>query len=145
MLGVMKSKHFWHLCSLFAIVGLTGCDLKLFTPEPWDPLMSEKAIATRQAPPERVFHGTLAGESVFLILDDCEVFRVERSAAGRIEWTSLVKPEFYPFFTGCVRQSMTYKAGVLEVVLGRQAFGAGGCCASGGTYRSVDGRTWKKL
>jgi hypothetical protein len=29
--------------------------------------------------------------------------------------------------------------------LGRIAFGAGGCCATGGTYRSKDGVLWKKL
>lgn len=35
-------------------------------------------------------------------------------------------------------------AGTVTVVLGRQAVGAGGCCASDGTYRSVEGRIWKK-
>jgi hypothetical protein len=32
----------------------------------------------------------------------------------------------------------------ITATLGRIAFGAGGCCATGGTYRSRDGRTWEK-
>lgn len=153
MLGRMNSKplrRFRYLAAvpslsaLLAIAALAGCDGQFFSSESSDPLQSKTAIATREAPPEHVFHGTLAGEKVFLLLHDCEVFRVDRGASGKIEWTSVVAPEFYPFFTGCVRQALSFDAGVLTATLGRQAFGAGGCCASGGTYRSVDGRNWKK-
>lgn len=136
------------LCTLsasLAIVGLSACDrLSFLSSEPSDPLLSEAAVALREAPPQLVFQGTLAGESMVLLVHDCEVFQVHRGAGNKIEWTSLVKPEFYPFFTVCERQSLTYEAGVLTATLGRQAIGAGGCCASGGTYRSVDGRNWKK-
>ncbi|CAN5365855.1 hypothetical protein BH10PSE18_BH10PSE18_39030 [soil metagenome] len=132
----------WALSALLVGAGLSGCDGTPSSDGP-DPLMTEAAIATREAPPEHVFHGTLAGAPAFLVVRDCEVFQVQRNA-NKIEWTSVVKPEFYPFFTVCERQSLTFEAGVLTATLGRQAIGAGGCCASGGTYRSVDGRNWKK-
>ncbi|MDO9403062.1 MAG: hypothetical protein Q7T87_03425 [Polaromonas sp.] len=127
---------------LVAVIALSGCDLP-FWPEP-PPVLSAEAVKTRDAPPERIFRGTLGGEPVFLILDNCEVFNVRPGAGEEVEWTSVVKPEFYPFFTSCVRQSLQVESGALVVTLGRQAFGAGGCCATGGTWRSVDGRNWKE-
>ncbi len=106
--------------------------------------MSKEAIATREAPAERVFQGRLAGEPTFLVLHDCEVYRVERREEGGVRWVPVLAPEFYPFWTVCQRRVLSFDAGVLTVTLGRMAIGAGGCCATGGTYRSVDGRTWKK-
>ena len=133
------------LVALVALISLSGCDLGLFSSKSSDPLLSDEAIATREAPPELVYQGTLAGQPTFLLVHDCEVHRVERREGGGVQWTSVVKPDFYPFWTVCERQSMSVVAGTVTVVLGRQAVGAGGCCATGGTYRSVDGRVWKKL
>jgi hypothetical protein len=133
------------LCTLLATIGLSGCDLGLFSSKSSDPLLSDEAIATREAPPELVYQGTLAGQPTFLLVHDCEVHRVERREGGGVQWTSVLKPDFYPFWTVCQRQSLSVVDGTLTVVLGRQAIGAGGCCATGGTYRSVDGRLWKKL
>jgi hypothetical protein len=124
---------------LLAVAILAGCE------QPLDPMMSKEAVATRAAPAEHVFQGELGGAPVFLLLHDCEVYRVESRGAGQIHWESVLAPDFYPFWTVCQRQSMAYQAGALTVTLGRMAFGAGGCCATGGTYRTVDGRTWKKL
>jgi len=139
----MKSLFWLCLASTLAVVGLAGCDF--LTPEAADPLLRKRAIAIRESPPELIFDGELAGQRIFLIAHDCEVFSVTRAPTQEAaEWTSLVKPEFYPFFTVCERQSLTFDGRVLTAVLGRQAIGAGGCCASGGTYRSVDGRVWKK-
>lgn len=143
MLRRMKFTRCRTWVSMLAVISLTGCDF--FTPEPADPLLRKRAIAIREAPPELVFDGKLAGQPIFLIVHDCEVFSVTRAPDQEAaEWTSLVKPEFYPFFTACVRESLSFDGRVMTAVLGRQAIGAGGCCASGGTYRSVDGRVWKK-
>lgn len=95
MLEAMTAKLCRALGWLLALCSLPGCDLQRFTATPSDPLMSKEAIATREAPAERVFQGRLAGEPTFLVLHDCEVYRVERREEG-------------------------------------------------GTFRSVDGRTWKK-
>ena len=141
----MTSKYHWALFSLLATGALSGCDIYPFSTEPSDPLLSKEAVATREAPKELVFQGQLAGEATFLLVHDCEVFRVGSKKGGGVEWESVLAPDFYPFWTACQRESMSFEAGVLTVTLGRMAFGAGGCCATGGTYRSVDGRNWKKL
>ena len=128
-----------------ATLGLAGCDLIFETkPKPPPPSMSKEAIATREAPPELVFQGPLAGKPSYLLVHDCEVYQVEPQADGGVKWTSVLEPDFYPIWTMCIRQSLEVKAGVATVQLGRQAFGAGGCCASGGVYRSTDGVNWKQ-
>lgn len=124
---------------LLALTALAACDFA----EPPAPL-SRQAQATRDAPPEQVFKGVLAGQPVFLLVHDCEVFLVESLEKDEVRWEKVLAPEPYPFFTSCQRQSIRHEAGVLSVTLGRMAFGAGGCCASGGDYRSTDGRNWKK-
>ncbi len=53
-----------------------------------------------------------------------------------------VPPGPYPFFTSCERQWLDADGEAVLATLGRRALGAGGCCATGGTYRSVDGRHW---
>lgn len=126
------------LLSVTASVILAGCSP---TPAPPNPV----AIAIREASAEQVFKGTLSGEPVFLVAHDCEVFRVQQSTGQAVAWASVLEPEFYPFFTACVRQSLSFDGVAVTATLGRQALGAGGCCATGGTYRSVDGRNWKKL
>lgn len=124
---------------LLALTALAACDFA----EPPAPL-SRQAQATRDALPEQVFKGVLAGQPVFLLVHDCEVFLVESLEKDEVRWEKVLAPEPYPFFTSCQRQSIRHEAGVLSVTLGRMAFGAGGCCATGGDYRSTDGRNWKK-
>lgn len=145
MLGLMSTKLSRTLLLVIALSSLTGCDFKGFTSEPSDSLMSKEDIATRDAPAELVFQGQLAGQPTYLLVHDCEVYRVERGEKGGVQWTSVLAPELYPFWTVCQRESMSFAEGALTVTLGRQAIGAGGCCATGGTYRSVDGRIWKKI
>lgn len=131
---------------LLLVAGVTFADNELrLSNAPADPLMTKEAIATRQAPEELVFQGLLAGEPAFLLVDHCTVYRVERAEKGGAQWTEVLSPEFYPWFSVCDRESMAFKGGALTVTLGRMAIGAGGCCATGGTYRSVDGRVWKKV
>jgi hypothetical protein len=102
-------------------------------------------------PPERVFKGLLGGKPVHLAVHDCKVYRAiprepkEPKESGENGWQMVLEPDLYPFFTYCERQSLQADNGVVTVTLGRIAFGAGGCCATGGTYRSRDGELWKKL
>ncbi|NVM90895.1 hypothetical protein FHT32_004552 [Variovorax sp. SG517] len=124
---------------------LAGCDGIGSSASTQSPQPSAEEIAIRTAPAEQVFQGTLAGQAVYLVVHDCEVLRVQQTAQGRLEWKSVLAPEPYPLPTACERQSLSFDAGQLTARLGRRAFGAGGCCASGGTYRSADGLTWKKL
>ena len=107
-----------------------------------------------EIPPERVFKGLLGGKPVHLAVHDCKVYRAIPKAptesakageSGENGWQMVLEPDLYPFFTYCERQSLQADNGVITVTLGRIAFGAGGCCATGGTYRSRDGELWKKL
>lgn len=100
-----------------------------------------------EIPPERVFKGLLGGKPVHLAVHDCKVYRAipkESRESGKDGWQMVLEPDLYPFFTYCDRQSLLADNGVVTVTLGRIAFGAGGCCATGGTYRSRDGELWKK-
>ena len=132
-------------CVSWALLGLAGCDQLFSSSKPPDPAMSPEAIATREAPAELKFQGQLAGEPTFLLVHECEVYRVNQTDGGGVQWTSVLAPDFYPMWTSCQRQSMSIKGDELTVTLGRMALGAGGCCATGGTYRSKDGRVWKKV
>ena len=125
------------------LISLPGCDFSEQPEEP-PPSMSKEAVATREAPPELVFRGELAGKPTYLLVNDCEVFQVEPQSDGGVKWTSVLEPDFYPLWTTCIRQSLKVEKGVLTVELGRQAFAAGGCCATGGRYRSTDGVNWKQ-
>lgn len=140
---IRRLRMLYALLALGALGVLTACDVPSVSSKP-APVLSPEAIATRDAPAERVFRGELAGKPVHLLVHDCEVFQVEARAAGEVQWTSVLAPEPYPFFTSCERQSLSFDKGALTAILGRQAFGAGGCCASGGTYRTLDGLTWQK-
>ena len=135
------------LLAVGSLLSLSACDLVLWVWGEKEPIpsMTPEAIATREAPPELVFRGQLAGQPVDMLVHDCEVFHVERLAKGGVKWTSVLEPDFYPLWTSCIRQSLEVKQGAVTVTLGRQAFGAGGCCATGGVYRSVDGINWKKI
>jgi hypothetical protein len=98
-------------------------------------------------PPERIYKGVLDGKPVHLAVHDCKVYRAipQESKESREDgWQMVLEPELYPFFTYCERQSLQVDNGVVTVILGRIAFGAGGCCATGGTYRSRDGELWQK-
>ena len=133
------------MCAALWLLSLSGCDWQSGTEQAPGTELSKEAIATRNALPEDVFKGELSGQFAHLLLHDCEVFSVQALPGGEVQWESVLAPEPYPFPTACERQSMKFDSGSLTVTLGRRAFGAGGCCASGGTYSSADGRRWKKI
>ena len=131
------------LCALLAVCALSGCDVSTAPAAP--PALSLEAVFTRDAPAGQVFQGRLAGAPAHFLVHDCEVFQVEYLAGREVRWTSVLKPDPYPFWTSCERQSLSFDGTALTATLRRRAFGAGGCCATGGTYRTVDGRSWKKV
>jgi hypothetical protein len=124
---------------------LVLCTLAACRPAPAPAPLSEAAIAVRDALPEDRFRGQLGGASVELLAQDCKVFGVARGLGQDVTLTEVLAPEPYPFFTGCERQSLREEDGAVIAVLGRRAFGAGGCCATGGTWRTRDGQTWEKI
>jgi hypothetical protein len=96
------------------------------------------------AAPEKKLRADIDGARIDLIVQDCKVYLTAHSTEkfrGRVR---VLEPEPYPWLTFCERQEISTDQRYITVTLGRIAFGAGGCCATGGTYRSRDGRTWEK-
>lgn len=128
----------WALAALIAVPLLAGCDDPSAQPDFERKLLSD-------LPPEREFKGTLNGQAVHLVTSDCVVYLDEADpASGARRWVKVLEPEFYPSLMSCVHQSLGREGEAVEAFVGRQAMGAGGCCSSGGRYRSRDGRTWEK-
>jgi hypothetical protein len=84
------------------------------------------------------------GHTVELQLGDCRVYKVERGWLGTVRQTRVVSTDFYLGYTVCTRQSLVKEGDYAIATLCRQAVGAGGGCASSGTYRSRDGAKWEK-
>ena len=86
----------------------------------------------------------VGGHAVELQLGDCNVYKVTHGLLGAIRKTRVLSPDFYLGFTVCTRQSLRKEGEYAIATLCRQAIGAGGGCASSGTYRSRDGDTWER-
>jgi hypothetical protein len=85
------------------------------------------------------------GRTITLQTGDCRVYKVERNWFGAIRnQTRVLSSDFYLGFTVCTRQSLRVEGDYAIATLCRQAVGAGGGCASSGTYRSRDGEKWEK-
>jgi hypothetical protein len=85
------------------------------------------------------------GRAITLQMGDCRVYKVERNWFGSIRnQTRVLSGDFYLGFTVCTRQSLRKDGDYAIATLCRQAVGAGGGCASSGTYRSRDGEKWEK-
>ena len=121
---------------------LAGCDVDLAPPPPGSKLTAE-TIATNEAPPEHQFKGVLAGKPIHLIVNDCKVYKVEPAEGDNVTWTLVLRGEGYPLGSSCVNQSLTAGKGYVTAFVGRQAFGAGGCCTGRPQHRSTDGVNWK--
>ncbi|WP_313245633.1 hypothetical protein [Stenotrophomonas rhizophila] len=104
--------------------------------------LSDAAIAVRDAAPEDLFVGRLQNVDVELLVQDCKVFQVTRGPEQAVALTEVLAPPPYPLFTVCDRQSLRVEDGAVVASLGRMAIAAGGCCATGGTWRSTDGQQW---
>lgn len=86
------------------------------------------------------YHAVIGGTPVHLALDDCAVFFVAPDG-GR---EKVLETDFYPMLSACQVQTASADSEHITVELGRMALGAGGCCATEGTWRSRDGRNWER-
>ena len=87
---------------------------------------------------------TADGRTVTLQLGDCRIYKVEHRWFRAPRKTKVLTTDFYLGFTVCTRQSLIKEGDYAIASLCRQAVGAGGGCASGGTYRTRDGEKWEK-
>ncbi|RBL85904.1 hypothetical protein DDE05_13970 [Streptomyces cavourensis] len=123
-------------------LALAGCEPSL-PPPPAGSKYTAETLATQQTPPRLQFKGTLAGKPIHLLVHECKVYKVDPAEGDNVAWTLVLEGDFYPLPTSCIRQELTATKGGVTVFLGRQAFGAGGCCTGTPEYRSTDGLTWK--
>ncbi|MEB6662393.1 hypothetical protein MXL91_13165 [Achromobacter ruhlandii] len=130
------------LLTLCAAVALAGCDSSP-PPPPAGSRLTAQTLATQETPPERQFKGTLAGRPIHLLMHECKVYKVDPAEGDNVAWTLVLEGDFSLLPTLCVRQELTAGKGFVQAFIGRQAFGAGGCCTGTPEYRSTDGLTWK--
>lgn len=128
--------------TLCAASVLAGCDPSL-PPPPAGSTLTAETIATRETPPELQFKGVLTGKPIHLLVNNCKVYKVDAAEGENVSWTLVLEGEFYPLPTTCIRESLTEGKGFVTAFIGRQAFGAGGCCTGQPEYRSKDGLDWK--
>lgn len=121
---------------------LAACEPSL-PPPPAGSELTAETIATREAPAEHQFKGVLAGKPIHLLVHNCKVYQVGAADGENVSWTLVLEGEPYPLPTSCIRQSLTEGKGHVTAFIGRQAFGAGGCCTGRPEYRSKDGLNWK--
>ncbi|MCP2514445.1 MULTISPECIES: hypothetical protein [Achromobacter] len=121
---------------------LAACEPSL-PPPPAGSKLTAETIATREALAEHQFKGVLAGKPIHLLVHNCKVYRVDAAEGGNVSWTLVLEGDPYPLPTSCIRQSLTAERGHVTAFIGRQAFGAGGCCTGQPEYRSKDGLNWK--
>ena len=88
----------------------------------------------------RTLDFVLHGKPIRIAVHDCEVFAVD--AKG--ERARVVTTDFYPMFSVCQREEVSASDDFIRVELGRTALGAGGCCATSGSWRTRDGRAWER-
>ncbi|WP_454692790.1 hypothetical protein [Achromobacter aegrifaciens] len=131
------------LIILGAASALAGCDSSSLKPAPPGSKLNAETIATRDTPPELQFKGVLAGQPVHLLVHECKVYKVEPAEGENVKWTLVLEGDVSLLPTICVQQRLTESKGVVTAFLGRQAFGAGGCCTGTPEYRSKDGVNWK--
>ena len=91
-----------------------------------------------------VFRKAVGGRTLALMVHDCKVYDLADTPGKGGKRPSVLQPEFYPWPTVCTRESIASDSAFVTVTLGRTGVGAGGCCATGGTYRSRDGREWER-
>lgn len=73
-------------------------------------------------------------------IKNCDVYQ-EKTTTD--EWELLFKPAPYPLPQQCVRERLDFDGEYIQIEIGTQALGAGGCCTNYAAYRSRDGIDWE--
>lgn len=76
-------------------------------------------------------------------IKDCHIYKALQTGNVTGEWSLLFKPEPYLLPKACVRERLEMQGQYLQIEIGTQAIGAGGCCTTYAAYRTLDGETWE--
>ena len=91
-----------------------------------------------------VLRAIVGGRQLRLMVHDCAVYNLDDPPTPNGRRPAVLETDFYPWPTVCARQAIEADPAGATVTLGKTALGAGGCCATGGTYRTRDGRGWER-
>mgnify|MGYP003625568915 CR=1 FL=1 len=83
------------------------------------------------------------GEPVLFGIKSCKVYKSAPSAGAPETWTLLFEPAPYPLPQQCIRERLEFDGEFIQIEIGTQALGAGGCCTTYAAYRSRDGENWE--
>ena len=73
----------------------------------------------------------------------CKVYRLVRLGNTPKTWELLFKPAPYFLPQRCVREHLEFDGEYVQIEIGTQAMGAGGCCTNYAAYRSRNGENWE--
>lgn len=74
---------------------------------------------------------------------NCKVYTATQTKGPQLEWQLLFKPAPYVLPQQCVRESLAFDGQYIQIEIGTQAIGAGGCCTTYAAYRSRNGEDWE--
>lgn len=131
-------------CSTFALVGLTvaihACtgsasprDAEQKPSVDMTPTFTTPIVELKLAREEPILFGIKA----------CKVYRLMRPGKTPQDWELLFKPAPYLLPQRCVRERLEFDGEYIQIEIGTQAMGAGGCCTTYAAYRSRDGENWE--
>ena len=83
------------------------------------------------------------GKAVSFGIKDCKVYRLTDAEGAAPRWSLLFKPVPYFLPQQCVREQLAFDGKYIQIEIGTQALGAGGCCTTYAAYRSQDGENWQ--
>ncbi|GAB3284478.1 hypothetical protein [Parahaliea aestuarii] len=83
------------------------------------------------------------GETAIFGIKACKVYRSVQRGNSAENWELLFEPAPYPLPQQCVRERLEFDGEYIQIEIGTQAMGAGGCCTNYAAYRSRDGENWE--
>jgi len=86
----------------------------------------------------------LSGDKVLQFgIRNCKVFKAAKTKRSMSDWALLFEPAPYLLPQQCVRERLAFDGEYIQIEIGTQAFGAGGCCTNYAAYRSRNGEHWE--
>ena len=76
-------------------------------------------------------------------MKNCHVYKGVQTQNEPEDWELLFKPAFYPLPKRCIVERLEMEGEYLQIEIGTQALGAGGCCTTYAAYRTQNGETWE--
>ena len=83
------------------------------------------------------------GKTLRFGIERCKVYRSVKAENTTSPWALLFQPAPYALPQSCVRERLAFDGEYVQIEIGTQAIGAGGCCTNYAAYRSRNGEDWE--